>query len=183
MSVLIETSFGDLVIDLFVKKCPMATQNFLKLCKIKFYNNALFFDVQKNYIARVTHPINKPSTIYEQINGDEQKYFNDELYTDLKHNKIGLVATSNKAPNMNDSNFYITMTNENLDYLNTKHTIFGQIAEGLDVLDKINNAFLDEKNRPLKNIRILHTIIIDDPFPDPDQIPIVESPNLLVIFY
>jgi peptidyl-prolyl cis-trans isomerase-like 4 len=51
MSVLLETSVGDLVIDLFVDKCPKTTLNFLKLCKIKYYNNCLFYDVQKDYIA------------------------------------------------------------------------------------------------------------------------------------
>ena len=47
MSVLMETSFGDIVVDLFVDKCPTASYNLLKLCKIKHYNNALFLKVQK----------------------------------------------------------------------------------------------------------------------------------------
>ena len=45
MSVLLETSYGDIVIDLFTEKCPLATKNFIKLCKIKFYNNTLFYEV------------------------------------------------------------------------------------------------------------------------------------------
>lgn len=45
MSVLVETSAGDLVIDLFVKDCPVTCKNFLKLCKLKYYNNCLFYDV------------------------------------------------------------------------------------------------------------------------------------------
>lgn len=47
MSVLVETSFGDITIDLYTRKCPTATYNFLKLCKLKHYNNALFLKVQK----------------------------------------------------------------------------------------------------------------------------------------
>lgn len=181
MSVLIETSFGDIVIDLYTKKCPITTNNFLKLCKIKYYNNALFMDVQKNYIATVTHPISKPTTINQIIYGDQAKYFEDEIYPEYKHNKMGVVATANKAPNMNDSQFFITLTNENLEYLNTKHTIFGQVAEGFDVLEKINNSFIDEKFRPLKNIRILHTLILEDPFPDPQGFPMIESSPLLIV--
>lgn len=45
MSVLIETSLGDIVIDLFTKECPKTSLNFLKLCKMKYYNNCLFYDV------------------------------------------------------------------------------------------------------------------------------------------
>ena len=58
MSVLIETSVGDLVIDLFVKDCPLTTQNFLKLCAMKFYNNCLFYDVQKDFITQTGDPKN-----------------------------------------------------------------------------------------------------------------------------
>lgn len=175
MSVLLETSLGDIVIDLFYEKCPLASKNFLKLCKLKFYNNALFFDVQKNYLTRILHP-NKPATsLYEALYGEQAKYFVDEVFPDLKHNKIGLVSTSNKAPNMNNSEFFITLSNENLEFLNGKHSIFGSVAEGFDVLDKINQTYIDESNRPYKNIRILHTLILDDPFPDPETLSFPEK--------
>lgn len=48
MSVLIETSFGDITVDLWTKKCPNATLNFIKLCKLKHFNNALFIEIQKS---------------------------------------------------------------------------------------------------------------------------------------
>lgn len=53
MSVLVETSFGDITIDLFTEKCPKATYNFLKLCKLKHYNNSLFKKVQKDYVTQI----------------------------------------------------------------------------------------------------------------------------------
>ena len=55
MSVILETSLGDIVVDLFTEKCPLACQNFLKLCKIKYYNNALFSNVQKHYLGKISH--------------------------------------------------------------------------------------------------------------------------------
>lgn len=55
MAVLLETSLGDLVFDLFVDKCPNACKNFLKLCKIKFYNNGLFINIDKDYITKIAH--------------------------------------------------------------------------------------------------------------------------------
>lgn len=75
---------------------------------------------------------------------------------------------------MNGSQFYIT-TGENLHSLDEKHTIFGEVAEGLDILEAIDSAPCDDNGRPLQNIRIRHTIVLDDPLPDPrgleDSIP------------
>lgn len=169
MSVLLITSLGDIVIDLYTKECPKATLNFLKLCKIKYYNNCLFFDVQKGYIAQTGEHLNKESTsIFGIVHGNKFKYFEDEINQKFKHDQIGIVATSNKGPNMNTSGFYIQLTNKNLSSLNNKHTIFGKVEEGLDILEKINNAYCDEKGRPYQNIRIKHTVILDDPFDDLD---------------
>ena len=56
MSVLIQTSLGDLTVDLFVDECPRTSENFLKLCKSKAYNNCLFFNVQPGFIAQSGDP-------------------------------------------------------------------------------------------------------------------------------
>ena len=56
MSVILETSLGDITIDLFVKECPNTCKNFLKLCKIKYYNNCLFHNIQKDYIIQTGDP-------------------------------------------------------------------------------------------------------------------------------
>ena len=69
MSVLLETSLG-IVIDLFTKKCSLATKNFIKLCKIKYYNGALFYDVQKDYLSRALHSNKEPMS---------NAYFNKEI--------------------------------------------------------------------------------------------------------
>lgn len=74
---------------------------------------------------------------------------------------------ANTSKDKNDSKFYITLKSD-LNELNDKHTIFGRVVEGIEVLKKINSTFSDSNNRPLQNIRILHTIILDDPFPDPN---------------
>jgi peptidyl-prolyl cis-trans isomerase-like 4 len=71
------------------------------------------------------------------------------------------------------SQFIITL-GDNLEYLDGKAAIFGKVVEGLDVLEQINGAFVDEKGAPLKDIRIRHTVILDDPFPDP---PGLEEPD------
>ncbi|XP_031744958.1 peptidyl-prolyl cis-trans isomerase CYP59 isoform X2 [Cucumis sativus] len=71
--------------------------------------------------------------------------------------------------NLNASQFYFTLRDD-LEYLDGKHTVFGEVAEGLDTLTRINEAYADEKGRPYKNIRIKHTYILDDPFDDPPQL-------------
>lgn len=64
------------------------------------------------------------------------------------------------------SQFIITL-GDNLDYLDGKAAIFGKVVEGFDALEKINGAFIDDRGRPLKDIRIRHTVILDDSLPDP----------------
>lgn len=64
------------------------------------------------------------------------------------------------------SQFIVTL-GDDLDYLNDKAVIFGKVVEGFDVLEKVNTAFVDDKGRPLKDIRIRHTVVLDDPYDDP----------------
>lgn len=76
------------------------------------------------------------------------------------------MATANEGPNLNTSSFFVTLRpdgNEIKEFKN-KHTIFGQVVEGLDVLETINQVYTIGKDRPLQNIRIKHALIIDDPF-------------------
>lgn len=72
------------------------------------------------------------------------------------------------------SQFIITLAND-IDHLDKKAAVFGQVVEGFDVLEKINAAFVDDKGRPLKDIRILHTVVLDDPYDDPEGL--VEPPE------
>jgi len=175
---------GDLVVDLRVDECPNACTNFLKLCKIKHYNNCLIYSVEKNFIARTGDSLNKGqvgSCIWNILTNGKQKYFDDEIRRSLQHDKMGVLAMSNEKPNENGSSFYITLRDK-IDFLNEKHTIFGFVSEGLDVLEKLNEVMVDDEKKPFNNVRILHTVILDDPFDDPpgldDHIP-VNSPAVI----
>lgn len=72
------------------------------------------------------------------------------------------------------SQFIITL-GQNIDFLDGKASIFGTVVEGFDTLEKINTAYIDDKGRPLKDIRILHTVVLDDPYDDPEGL--VEPPK------
>jgi len=184
MAVLLETSIGDLVIDLKTKEAPTACTNFLKLCKVKYYNNCLIYSVQKDYIAETGDPTNTGtggSAIFAKLPGLTTRYFKDEISLSVKHTVKGTVAMANKKANENGSRFYITLRDQ-VEQLDGQHTIFGVIEEGHEVLDKINSAMVDEVNAPFQNIRIWHTSILDDPFPDPDGLePLIppKSPDVI----
>ncbi|KAL4432971.1 hypothetical protein ABPG74_005344 [Tetrahymena malaccensis] len=189
MSLIIETSLGDLEVDLFVQKAPEISKNFLKLCKLKHYNNALFFEVQKNYLTSIK---SKKATTISIETGGNQQYIQDEIDPTNKHNKIGLLSSSNIGQDRNNSEFFITLTSSHLQHFDEKHTIFGQVQVGIDVLEKFNtDVIVDNENKPYINHRILHTIVIDDPFEDPENLeepdqsplPIEKSDNDRLEFY
>ena len=84
------------------------------------------------------------------------------------------------------SQFLITL-GDGLDYLDGKATIFGKVVEGFDALEKVNEAFTDENGRPLKDIRIRHTVVLDDPYDDfeglvePSESPVPTKAQLATI--
>ena len=167
MAVLLDTSIGELVIDLNVKECPLASQNFINLCKCKYYNGCLFWNVQSNYIVQSGDPTGTGKggmSAMGLLHDNPTLTFNDEINKLKKHNKIGLVSMTSNHINCNKSQFFITLRDNNMDHLDEKHTIFGEIAEGLDVLDKMNDVYCDDAGRPYQDIRIRHTFILDDPF-------------------
>ena len=181
MAVLMETSMGDIVIDLYVKECPVTCTNFIKLCKLKYYHGCLFFNLQPNYIIQTGDPTGTGrggASIYSEMSSG----FADEIHTHLKMDKVGLVcmAHDSKLVNANNSQFFITLRGEDLMHLNGKHTIFGEVAEGLEILEKMNNLYIDDDGRPYQDIRIKHTYILDDPFPDPLHLKYPDSSPMIM---
>jgi peptidyl-prolyl cis-trans isomerase-like 4 len=167
MSVILETSKGDIVIDLFTESCPKASQNFLKLCQIKYFNQCIFHNVQHNFLVQTGDPTKTGKggeSIYGLLYGSQARFFDDEIVPSLKHKEKGVVGMASRGENQNASQFYIT-TAANLHSLDGKYTVFGQVAEGLDVLEAINEMPCDEDGRPLQNVRIRHTVVLDDPTP------------------
>ncbi|KAJ5144719.1 hypothetical protein N7448_002111 [Penicillium atrosanguineum] len=185
MSALLETSLGDIVIDLLVDDSP--PRLFLKLCKLKYYNFSPVHSVQKNFSFQTGDPLGPDapesdggSSVWGVLGGPAKRTFPVEMPPKLKHTDRGTVSMATvPAPNDPDerlagSQFLITL-GDNLDYLDGKAAIFGKVVEGFDVLEKINDSFIDDRGRPLKDIRIRHTVVLDDPFDDPAGL--VEPPE------
>ncbi|KAL2118729.1 hypothetical protein VTJ04DRAFT_8389 [Mycothermus thermophilus] len=180
MSVLIETSAGDIVIDLLVDYVPKMCENFLKLCKVKYYNFSPIHSVQKNFSFQTGDPLGPMSpqsdggsSIWGLISGDPaDKTFPALFHPKLKHLERGTVSMAT-VPHPTDpderlagSQFIVTL-GDKTDYLDGKAAIFGKVVEGFDVLEKINDAIVDDRGHPLVDIRIKHTVVLDDPYPDP----------------
>ena len=179
MAVLLETSIGDIVIDLFVQDRPKCSLNFLKLCKLKFYNFCLFHSVQRNFIAQSGDPTGtgEGGTSVWGVVENEKRFFDSEVVPKKKHVNPGTVSMVSDGNNQHGSQFLITL-GADLDHLDGKHTVFGEVAEGDDVLAKLNEAYCDDENRPYQDICILHTIILDDPFDDlPGMVVPERSPS------
>ncbi|RKP07448.1 cyclophilin-like domain-containing protein, partial [Thamnocephalis sphaerospora] len=188
MSVLIETSLGDLVIDLEVDRCPRTCLNFVKLCKIKYYNFCAFFRVEKDFAAQTGDPTGTGQggeSVFSLLGKEKgaPRYFPAEIHPRLKHTARGTVSmavataasdSESAAGGVSGSQFFITLA-DGLDYLDGQYTVFGQVVEGLDVLDKINDAHCDDQHRPYRDIRIRHTILLDDPFPDPNGLQVPDA--------
>lgn len=168
MSVVIETSIGDLVIDLYTDERPNCCKNFLKLCKVKYYHHSPFYSVQKNFVAQSGDPTGTGrdgESIFSMVYGEQAKYFEMEKFPKIKHRKLGAISMINNGQDMHGSQFLVTLA-ENLDYLDGQHTVFGEVAKGFDVLDKLNEWICDKEYRPYQDIRIMHTVILEDPFED-----------------
>ncbi|KAM6906336.1 peptidyl-prolyl cis-trans isomerase-like 4 [Lycodopsis pacificus] len=177
MAVLLETTLGDIVIDLFTEERPKTCLNFLKLCKIKYYNYCLIHNVQRGFIVQTGDPTGTGrggESIYSKIYGDQARFFDAEKAPRIKHRKKGTVSMVNNGNGQHGSQFLITM-GENLDYLNGVHTVFGEVTEGMEILDKINETFVDKDFVPFQDIRINHTVVLEDPIDDPPDLPVPDG--------
>ncbi|XP_052895315.1 peptidyl-prolyl cis-trans isomerase sig-7 [Anopheles moucheti] len=169
MSVVIETTIGDITVDLFLKERPLAALNFLKLCKLKYYNFNLFHTIQSDFIAQTGDPSGVGDggmSIWGILEGEHKRYFEGETVPKIKHSDPGLLSMVNAGEHLIGSQFFFTL-GADLTSLDGRHTVIGEVTEGHEVLRKLNEVICDERHRPYKDVRITHTVVLDDPFDDP----------------
>lgn len=179
MSVVVETTKGVFTVDLYVEQRPKLCKNFLKLCKVKYYNLNLFHSVQANFIAQTGGGMGNETgvkageSVYRKLFGDQATYFEGDLAPKIRHTKPGQVSMVTVGDNMFGSQFFVTL-DENLDYLDSQgHTVFGEIVEGHDEIIQIfNETISDADHRPYQDIRITHMVVVEDPFEDPDGLEV-----------
>ncbi len=156
----IRTNQGDIVVRLFSKDAPKTVLNFVGLAsgekewkhpatgekqKKPLYDGVIFHRVIPGFMIQGGDPLG-------QGYGGPGYTFEDEFKSGRKFDKPGLLAMANSGPNTNGSQFFITVAPT--PHLNNRHTIFGEVIEGYDVVEKISNVKTGPQNRPVEPVVI-----------------------------
>ncbi len=124
-SVTLSTDRGDIVLELFADKTPVTVNNFVFLVREGFYDGTIFHRVISGFMAQGGDPTGTGS-------GGPGYRFKDEFNPSLKHDQPGVLSMANAGPGTNGSQFFITHLPT--PHLNNKHSVFGQVVSGMDVL-------------------------------------------------
>jgi cyclophilin family peptidyl-prolyl cis-trans isomerase len=143
----IETELGNIELKLFADMVPKTVNNFVFLSREGFYNNTIFHRVISNFMAQAGDPTGKG------IGGPGYK-FEDEFHPKLRHDKAGILSMANAGPGTNGSQFFITYVPT--PWLDDKHTVFGEVVEGQNILLSIPPRDPQRPDNPGIKIKTIH---------------------------
>ena len=151
-----DTTEGKFKIKLHADKVPNTVENFVSLAEgtktgKPFYDGTIFHRVIPDFMVQGGDPEGTGR-------GGPGYRFADEFHPSLKHTKPGILSMANAGPNTNGSQFFITVAATS--WLDNKHSVFGEVTEGYDVVEKISKLARGAQDRPLKEIRI-HSVKIE----------------------
>lgn len=156
-TVLLQTTQGDLTLELYEDVAPLAVENFTGLVKKGYYNGLTFHRIIKNFMIQGGDPTGTGA-------GGEsiwKKPFKDEFKSGVVFNQSGILAMANSGPRTNGSQFFITTAPT--PWLNGYHTIFGKVIKGSDILGKLNNVPTNGQqngDRPLQVQKIIKATVL-----------------------
>lgn len=157
--VIMKTTMGDIRIKLFAEDSPKTVENFLKLAKEDFYNGTRFHRVISDFMIQGGDPLSKDDDKKGFWGTGGPGYKFEDEFNDHKIVK-GSLAMANSGPNTNGSQFFI-VTAEATPWLDGRHTNFGMVVEGQDVVDKIGVVQTDPSDKPLTDIFIKDIEIVE----------------------
>jgi cyclophilin family peptidyl-prolyl cis-trans isomerase len=140
----IETNKGAIGVELYDEAAPKTVDNFLKLARDGFYDGVIFHRVIDDFMIQGGDPTGTGS-------GGPGYQFEDE-FNDHKVER-GVLAMANAGPNTNGSQFFI-VTAAACPWLDGKHTVFGRVTSGMDVVEEISKTDTDVRDKPLEEVRI-----------------------------
>lgn len=145
------TSIGNFTVELYADKTPVTVNNFVFLSREGFYDNVIFHRVIKDFMAQGGDPTGTG------MGGPGYK-FKDEFHPSLAHDDAGILSMANAGPGTNGSQFFITFVpTPHLDY---RHTVFGKVIEGMEVVNSIQERDPRDIKSPatkIMNIEILES--------------------------
>jgi peptidylprolyl isomerase len=151
--VVLETDQGNIELKLLPQVAPKACENFIGLVNKGYYNGTVFHRVIKGFMIQGGDPTATGM-------GGESFFgrpFDDEVQAGVGFDKVGILAMANAGPGTNGSQFFITVAPT--PWLNMKHTIFGEVVSGYDVVEKIVGSPTTPGDKPLKEQRIVRAYI------------------------
>jgi peptidyl-prolyl cis-trans isomerase A (cyclophilin A) len=161
----LKTSMGDIVVQLFDDKAPKTVANFIGLAtgtkewtdpktgeKVKrpLYNGTIFHRVIPGFMIQGGDPLGNGT-------GGPGFRFEDEFHPDLRHSKAGILSMANAGPNTNGSQFFITF--QATPHLDGRHSVFGEVVKGHEIVAAIATVSRDSQNRPIKDVTIKEVVI------------------------
>lgn len=144
-TVVLETSAGTIVVELFPEIAPKTVENFIGLAKKNYYDNTVFHRVIKGFMIQGGDPTASGRGGVSLWGAP----FGDEFAPNIVFDRPGILAMANAGPNTNGSQFFITTVPT--PWLNGRHTIFGEVVEGMDVVRKIERTAVGTRDRPVEN--------------------------------
>jgi peptidyl-prolyl cis-trans isomerase A (cyclophilin A) len=161
----LKTTMGDIVVRLFEDKAPKTVANFVGLAtgsrewtdaktgekaKRPLYNGTIFHRVIPGFMIQGGDPLGNGT-------GGPGYRFEDEFHPDLRHDKAGILSMANAGPNTNGSQFFITQ--KATPWLDGKHSVFGEVVKGQEIVDAIASVPRDPRDRPIKEVVIKEVAI------------------------
>jgi cyclophilin family peptidyl-prolyl cis-trans isomerase len=145
----LKTNFGDIKVEFYTNEAPITVNNFLNLAKKEFYNNTKFHRVIKDFMIQGGDPLSKDDDWSDDGTGGPGYRFQDEI---ISHKLVrGSLAMANSGPDTNGSQFFI-ITATSTPWLDGKHTNFGYVVEGMEVVDKIEVVEINEQSHPIEEV-------------------------------
>lgn len=152
---IMKTNMGTIEIELFADQTPKTVENFVGLANKGYYNGVIFHRVIKDFMIQGGDPTGTGRG-GESLWGGK---FEDEIVPELKHNEPGMLSMANAGPNTNGSQFFITVVPT--PWLDGKHTVFGKVINGMDVVYDISKVETSKPgDRPIKDI-VMESVTIE----------------------
>jgi cyclophilin family peptidyl-prolyl cis-trans isomerase len=145
-----ETNMGDFKVKLFMEKAPVTAGNFKSLVEEGFFDGIIFHRVIDGFMIQGGDPTGTGR-------GGSKKIIPDEFGEGLKHDKKGMLSMANAGPNTGSSQFFITLAPT--PWLDGKHAIFGEVVEGMDIVEKIGKTKTGAGDRPVNEVKMIKVTI------------------------